>query len=165
MRAPDTGELVVHADRVYTFTPEGQRLRAWEIPVRTEHRCEIAVDSGGSVYVVGDPGRRVLKLDPAGRVLATFGQEFGEGDGQLFDPIGLTIDAAGRVWVAEWLRERGRVQGFAPDGRPLGTWWAGDDGQRFRAPQAVAVDAEGRLHVADRNLSGLVVITPGSTRD
>jgi hypothetical protein len=51
--APDTGEIVVYADDVFTFTPEGQRLGVRRIPFRTETRCGIAVDSAGYLYVVG----------------------------------------------------------------------------------------------------------------
>jgi hypothetical protein len=45
--------------------------------------------------------------------------------------------------------------GFAPDGRLLATSWVGDDGQRLRSPQGLAVDAWGRLHVSGRDLPGL----------
>jgi sugar lactone lactonase YvrE len=160
--APDTGEIVVyvHARDVYTFTPEGRRLRGWRLPFPAAPRCGIAVDPAGHLYVVGDQDRRVHKLDAAGRVLASFGGGRGEGDGQLFDPIGLAVDSAGRVYVADWLRERGRVHAFAPDGRLLGTWSVRDDGQRLRSPQGLAVDADGGLHVVDRSLPRLVTITP-----
>ena len=162
--APDTGEIVVYADGIYTFTPDGRRLDTRRrIPFRTETRCGIAVDAAGYLYVVDAPDHRVHKLDREGRVLASFGRGYGEGAGQLFDPIGLTVDAAGRVWVADWFRGAGRVHGFAPDGRLLGTWSVGDDGQRLRLPQGVAVDAQGRVHVADRDLPALVTITPRLT--
>lgn len=160
--APDTGEIIVYAAGIYTFTPDGRRLDTRRrIPLRTETRCGIAVDAAGHLYVVDALDHRVHKLDRAGHVLASFGRGYGEGAGQLFDPIGLTVDAAGRVWVADWFRGAGRVHGFAPDGQLLGTWSVGDDGQRLRLPQGVAVDAQGRLHVADRDLPGLVTITPG----
>ena len=158
--ASDTGEIVVYADDVFTFTPEGRRLGVRRIPLRTETRCGIAVDSAGYLYVVGDPDRRVHKLDAAGRVVARFGRGYGEGPGQLFDPIGLAVDASGRVYVADWFRGQGRVHGFAADGQLLGTWSVGDDGRRLRLPQGVAVDAQGRIHVADRDLPALVTITP-----
>jgi hypothetical protein len=67
------------------------------------------------------------------------------------------------VWVADWVRGQGRVHGFAPDGRHLGTWSVGDDGQRLRSPQAVAVDPWGRIVVADGALSTLATIAT-STR-
>jgi hypothetical protein len=159
---PDTGEIVVYGHAVYTFTPEGRRLAARRIAMQTETRCEVAVDAAGFLYVVGHPDRRVHKLDRDGRIVASFGRGYGEEPGQLFDPIGLTVDAAGRVWVADWFRGQGRVHGFAPDGGHLGTWWAGDDGQRLRSPSGVAVDPQGRIVVADRSLPGLVTITPGT---
>jgi sugar lactone lactonase YvrE len=162
--APETGEIVVYADDVFTFTPEGRRLGVRRIPFQVASRCGIAVDSAGYLYVVSDPDRRVHKLDADGRVVASFGRGYGEGEGQLFDPIGLAVDAAGRVYVLDWFRGRGRVHGFAPDGRLLGTWSVGDDGQRLRSPQALAVDAQGRIHVADHDLPALVTITPEAFR-
>jgi sugar lactone lactonase YvrE len=122
----------------------------------------MAIDAAGFLYVVGYPDRRVHNVDRNGRIVASFGRGYGEEEGQLFDPIGLTVDAAGRVWVADWFRGAGRVHGFAPDGRHLGTWSVGDDGQRLRLPQGIAVDAQGRLHVADHALPALVTITPGA---
>jgi hypothetical protein len=82
----------------------------------------------------------------------------------MFDPIGLAVDPAGRVYVADSLRGRGRILGFAPDGRLLGTWSVGDDGQRLRLPHGLAVDGEGRIHVTDSYLAALVTITPGTSR-
>jgi sugar lactone lactonase YvrE len=159
----DTAEIVVHGYAIYTFTSDGRRLDAWRIGMPTETRCEVAVDPTGHLYVVAAfPDRRVHELDRDGRILRSFGRGYGEGAGQLFDPIGLTVDASGRVWVADWLRGQGRVHGFAPDGTLLGTWSVGDDGQRLRSPQGVAVDAEGRIVVADRGLAGLVTITPSA---
>lgn len=86
---PETGEIVVYvpAHDVYTFTPEGRRLRGWRLPFPAAPRCGIAVDAAGHLYTVGDQDRRVHKLDAAGRVLTSFGGGRGEGDGQLFDPI------------------------------------------------------------------------------
>ncbi len=121
------------------------------------------MDRAGYLYVVGAPDHQVHKLDRDGRVLASFGRGYGEGDGQLFDPIGLAVDTAGRVYVADWLRGQGRVHGFAPDGRLLGTWSVGDDGQRLRSPIGVAVDAQGRIIVVDGALPMLATIAT-STR-
>jgi hypothetical protein len=157
---PDTGEIVVHACALHTFTPRGWRLDPRRLPFPIDPHCGIAVDAAGHLYVVGDRDRRVHQVDAAGRVLASFGEGRGEGDGQLFEPMGLAVDAAGRVWVADWLRGQGRVHGFAPDGTLLGTWRVGDDGQRLRSPQGLAVDGQGRIQVADRDLPGLVPITP-----
>jgi sugar lactone lactonase YvrE len=93
----------------------------------------------------------VHKVDRDGRVLASFGRGRGEGDGELFDPRSASLSTL-RAYVADWVRERGRVHAFAPDGSHLGTWSIGDDGQWLRSPQGLAVDTQGRLVVADRDL-------------
>jgi hypothetical protein len=63
------------------------------------------------------------------------------------------------VYVADGLGGQGRIHGFAPDGCHLGTWSVGDDAQHLRSPQGIAEDAQGRLHVVDRDLPTLVKIT------
>src|SRR5262249_3360582 len=97
--APDLGGIVAYADDVLTFTPGGLRLGTRRIPIQREARCGIAVDAAGFLYVVGSPDYRIHKLAPDGRVVASFGLGRGEGAGQLFDPIGLAVDATGRVYV------------------------------------------------------------------
>ena len=143
--APDTGEIVVYADDVFTFTPEGRRLGARRIPFQTETRCGIAVDSAGYLYVVGDPDHRVHKLDADGRVVASFGRGVRRGRGAALRPD-RPRGRRRRARLRRGLVPRpGRVHGFAPDGRILGTWSVGDDGQRLRSPQGIAVDAQGRI--------------------
>ena len=159
--APHTGEIVVHAGDVYTFARDGRRLDTRRIPFQTETRCGIAVDAAGYVYVVGAPDHRVHKVDRDGRVLASFGRGRGEGDGELFDPRSASLWTL-RAYVADWVRERGRVHAFAPDGSHLGTWSIGDDGQWLRSPQGLAVDTQGRLVVADRDLPAPMTITQGA---
>jgi hypothetical protein len=160
--APDTGEIVVHAYGVFVFAPDGQRLGGRPISIRVASRSEIAVDATGHLYVVSDPDRQVHKLDREGRVVASFGRGAGEGEGQLFDPAGLAVDAAGRVYVAERNMRAPRILQFDPDGRFVRAWTHGDDGQRLRSPTGLAVDAQGRIHVADRDRAVLVTITPGA---
>src|SRR5262249_22218665 len=71
----------------------------------------------------------------------------------LSDPTGLTVDAAGRVYVADRAWDRAASL-HSPNGAILGIWSVGDAGQRLRSPQASRwTPLEGRIHVADRNLA------------
>ena len=77
---------------------------------------------------------------------ASFGLGRGEGDGQLLQPIGLAVDSAGRVYVADWLRGQGRVHGFAPDGRLLGTWRSGTTASASGCRSGLGGRPDGRCH-------------------
>jgi DNA-binding beta-propeller fold protein YncE len=66
----------------------------------------------------------------------------------LAKPQGLTVDAAGRIWVAETLRHRVLV--FDARFRPLASLGStGEAPGQFREPQDLAVTPDGCLMVAD----------------
>jgi sugar lactone lactonase YvrE len=80
---------------------------------------DVTVADNGDIFVVqghmpgerGDP--RVLKFDPSGRFLATWGGK-GEGPGQFQVAHGVAIDAQGDLWVMD--RENSRIQVFDTSG-------------------------------------------------
>lgn len=80
---------------------------------------DVAVAQNGDVFVAqghtpgmrGDP--RVLKFDRAGRFLASWGGK-GTGPGQFDVAHGISLDAAGQVWVSD--RENSRIQIFDQGG-------------------------------------------------
>jgi DNA-binding beta-propeller fold protein YncE len=89
-----------------------------------------AAAAESSAVVDSGPGWRVRDLG----VVAPPGA----GRGQVLDPEGLTVDAFGRVYVADGALHR--VQRLEPDGRPL--WEAGQlgsDAGQFRRPSALAL--------------------------
>jgi DNA-binding beta-propeller fold protein YncE len=90
---------------------------------------------------------RLQKFDPEGRFIMTWGT-FGSGPGQLNMPWGVAVDAADRVYVADWRNDR--LQVFDADGRHLATIGSSGtkDGQ-FRRPAGICIDGAGHLIVAD----------------
>ncbi len=128
--------------------------------VRFDEPVGIAVDAAGNVYV-GDADS-IREITPAGVVttLAGSGQR-GSADGigsaaQFSDPEGLSVDAAGNVYVADLGNET--IRKITPAG--VVTTLAGSPGQRagidgtgsaarFDGPDGVAVDAAGNVYVAD----------------
>src|SRR5688572_3936787 len=121
----------------------------------------VTVAPDGSIYVA-DAGRaqRVRRIAPDGTVTTVAGGELGYRDGPAstarFDtPSGLAFDAGGGVLVAD--TGNNAIRRIAPDGSV--TTVAGDgipgylDGParqaRFRGPTGIAVDAAGRIIVAD----------------
>jgi sugar lactone lactonase YvrE len=75
-----------------------------------------------------------------------------EGDGSVagkfLNPIGIALDSAGNVYVAD--TGNNRIQKFDKDGVPKGIWGAQGSGDaQFDQPTGVAVDGEGNVFVAD----------------
>lgn len=124
----------------------------------------VAVDTSGFVYVADAGNCTIRKITPDGwvstlaGVAGFFGSADGPGGEALFgSPIGLTVDRAGLVYVADAANNTIRL--ITPDG--VVTTLAGSarvlpgsaDGigsaARFSAPSGVAVDSAGVLYVSD----------------
>jgi hypothetical protein len=130
--------------------------------------CSLAVDAQSNVYVAD--GYRVRRIDTAGTVTTYAGTgELGyAGDGgpateaQLGEIAAIAADGAGNVYVADSGNHRvrridsaGMITTYAGTGR---RGYSGDGGAATEAqlssPCGVAVDASGRLHVADSGNPG-----------
>ncbi len=112
----------------------------------------IAVDGSGDVFVTDSNNGRLLVFEAAGAVRAQVGR--GSGQGNLGLPRGLGIDDKGRVFVTDSTGQGVFVYRVPGEDSPrleyLG-YFGGEgiaDGA-FRYPNSVAVDARGRLYVAD----------------
>jgi sugar lactone lactonase YvrE len=127
----------------------------------------VAVDPAGNVYITDYGNNRLRRVDVATGVITTvagIGTYGSSGDGgpaasaALGNPVGVAVDAAGNLFVADYGNSRVRrvdaatgvittlagtgVEGFGGDGGPA-------TGASLRFPQAVAVDVAGNLFVAD----------------
>jgi len=101
----------------------------------------------------GGCSKHALPTGPLADLLAEyrFVQAWGDsgsGDGQLFRPKGVAVDASGDVYVMD--SGNSRIQKFSNDGQYLTQWgsFGTGDGQ-FRWVQNLAVDANGNVYVAD----------------
>lgn len=73
---------------------------------------------------------------------------FGAEPGELNEPLGVCVSAAGDIYVADTFNHR--VQVFNKAGEPLCTWGeAGSAPGQFVAPRAIAVSLKGEVFVAD----------------
>ena len=130
----------------------------------------LALDATGNLYVADTGNHAIRKVTPAGVVstlagTGTPGFRDGPGRQAQFDgPMGVAIDAAGRVIVADAYNDR--IRAIAPDGTVTtlaGGPAPGDvDGPgaqaRFDTPCAVLVDTLGRIVVADTRNDALRAI-------
>jgi DNA-binding beta-propeller fold protein YncE len=112
----------------------------------------IGVDGAGNVFVTDSNNGRLLMFDAAGNLRAQVGR--GSGQGNLGLPRGLAVDEKGRIFVVD-ATGMGVFVYTAPtdDNRRmeflgfLGGEGAADG--KFAYPNSAAIDARGRLYVAD----------------
>ena len=175
----ERGEPLVFGDRSWVTVVAGEGVAdVRDGPSRLARFSDpfgVAVAPDGSIYVA-DAGRaqRVRRIAPDGIVTTVAGGELGYRDGPSstarFDtPSGLAVDAGGGVLVAD--TGNNAIRRIAPDGSV--TTVAGDgipgyrDGParqaRFRGPTGIAVDARGRIIVADTYNDRIRSIDPDGT--
>jgi peptidylamidoglycolate lyase len=156
--------------QVYKFSPDGHLLLtlgergvAGHDSRHFNRPTAVAVSPDGSFYVSdGYRNTRVMKFAADGSFLFQWGTK-GTGPGQFDLPHGITLDAAGRVYVAD--RSNQRVQVFDASGHFLRQWKGGEIGR----PYAVAIDQSGTAFVADGGdqappgRSAFVVLQPDGT--
>jgi sugar lactone lactonase YvrE len=118
----------------------------------------VSVGPDGRIYVVEEGTHRVSIFDKDGNFLTTLGQQ-GTGDvaGVFFNrPNGISISSTGDIIVADTWNYR--IQRFNAAGELLSRWGkAGEFGWDAQTdpvdglwgPRDVAVDAQGRVYVAD----------------
>jgi uncharacterized repeat protein (TIGR01451 family) len=140
---------------------------------------DVAVDAAGNLYVADSANHRVRKVAANGTIstVAGTGTAGYSGDGglatsaQLNGPDGLTVDAAGNLYIAEYANNsvrkvapNGVISTFAGNGT-LG--YSGDGGAatsaQLNAPHGMAASPGGSLYIADSNNSVVRVVASNGT--
>jgi hypothetical protein len=143
----DTGN-----NRIEKFTADGQFVAQWGTPGAGEGQFQdpagIAVDASGYVYVADAANYRVQRFKADGEFDCQWGSQ-GSADGQFAYLYGIAADRLGSVYVSE----RNRVQVFTSTGdfvAKLGVFSvAGSQPGQFNGAAGMAIDADGRLYIAD----------------
>ncbi|MGN6603931.1 MAG: gliding motility-associated C-terminal domain-containing protein [Ginsengibacter sp.] len=130
----------------------------------------ICLDASGNLYVSDAVNERIQKFPPGSTrmtngITVAGGNGGGSGANQVDYPIGICIDAAGNLYIADELNQR--VQKWAPEAT-FGVTVAGGNGKgnsanQFNDPYDVAVDALGNLYVVDWLNNRVQKFPPGST--
>lgn len=120
----------------------------------------LAIDRLGNLYVADTGNNAIRKIGPDGRVTTLAGGERGYQDGSgraaRFDgPVGVAVDRAGNVYVADTYNDR--IRRIAPDGTVTTVAGSGTPGgadgsgaaSAFDTPGGIAIDKAGVLYVAD----------------
>lgn len=121
----------------------------------------LAFDSGGNLYVADRNNCLIRKITAAGAVITISGTTVpgvmnGNGTSASFDhPDGLTIDAAGNLYIADTFNNlvrqmtpAGNVTSYAGTGS-TGVSNGPGDVATFSTPRQLAIDAAGTIYVTD----------------
>jgi sugar lactone lactonase YvrE len=133
----------------------------------------IAVDARGNAYVTDLLDNTVRKITPAGVVttLAGLAGQRGSADGigaaARFDaPLGVAVDAAGTVYVADGFNQTirkitpaGEVTTLAGTAGARGSADGTGSAARFSTPSGVAVDGAGNVYIADTDNHAIRKVT------
>jgi sugar lactone lactonase YvrE len=143
----------------------------------------VAVDSAGNLYIADTLNQKIRKISPTGVVTTLAGTTSGFADGvglteaKFVNPTGVTVDAAGNVYVADAgnskirkISTMGMVTTLA--GSNDGFLDATGTAAKFSIPRGVASDIFGNVFVADTYnykirkiiLSGAVTTMAGTTQ-
>jgi len=121
----------------------------------------VHVDREGNVWVTDDAptpvsgkGHQVIKFDPDGKVLMTLGKPGvpGAGSDTFNRPSDVVVASNGDIFVADGHGgdSNARIVKFSRNGRFLTSWGRKGTGRgEFDTPHGLAMDARGRLFVAD----------------
>ena len=127
----------------------------------------VTVDTSGNLFIADQSNHRIRKVDNNGIISTVAGKvtSGGSGDGgfatnaNLFYPLGVAVDAAGNLFIADRFNQRIRKvdnNGIIITVAGNGTiGYSGDDGfatsARLQYPSGVTVDAAGNLFIADQS--------------
>ena len=136
----------------------------------------ITVDRFGNVYVADTANHRIRVIAPGGAVATIAGSGLaGYADGvgteaAFHNPTDVKLDAQDNLWVADFANRR--VRRISP--QDVVTTEAGSgikgsrDGQALEAqlggPVGLAIDASGRIFIADQDSQAIRVLIDGSVR-
>ncbi len=170
-----------HAQTVYTpyaFTNFAGRFQGTNDGIGSAAQFKqpegVAVDSAGIVYVADRGNNTIRKITPDGAVttLAGTGGQSGSTNGtgseaRFNAPIGLAVDGAGIVYVADSQNQTirkitpmGEVTTLAGSAGSAGSANGTGSVARFNRPFGVALDSATNIYVADCNNNRIRKVTP-----
>lgn len=170
----DSGDRVYvfgrQSSHVFVYESDGTFVHAWgHDDWTTTHGLTVGPDD--MLYLTDSGGHSVEKFTRDGQHLQTFGpkgvpsdtgydksfpdqasrsKSIRQASGPYYLPCTVAVAPDGVVYVADGYGNA-RIHRFAPDGRYLGGWGEPGTGPgQFNLPHGIAIDAQGRVLIADR---------------
>lgn len=154
MAVSEKDELYVvdKTGRIQVFLPDGTFQRGWRTPEINQGKpTGLAWSNDGNLLVADTHYFRVLFYSPDG-VLETqrvIGGEFGDAPGQFHFVTDVVEDQRGHFFVGQY-GQIDQIQEFGPDCSFIRRWGSqGSELNQFSRPQALLIDENGLLWVAD----------------
>ena len=165
---------ITPAGEVSTLAGSGAAGNADGVGSAASFNCPagVCVDAAGNLYVADADNNKIRRITPAGVVctLAGSGSQ-GAADGvgsaaSFRNPIGVCVDAAGNIIVAD--RGNNKIRRITPAGEVSTLAGSGVAGMAdgvgtaasFFCPNGVSADAAGNIYVADEDNHKIRRITP-----
>ena len=145
---------------VQKLGPGGRLIAEWAPGLYGPRK--IAIGANDSIYVVDSGRNRIVKFNPDGQVLASWGSE-GTGDGQFRGVSSVAVDPINnKVYVADPINSR--IQAFDSDGRFL-TKWAVPEWRQPVGFEDIAIDpARNRLYASSAHMDSVLVFDLNGSR-
>ena len=156
--------IVIAAVHTYAQENPYRAVGGWaQLPAGMKWGAVISVDvdAKGNVWVFHRDDPPILKFDPSGKLLTSFGK------GMFAQPHGMTIDRDGNIWVTDAQNKDGKGQQvfkLSPEGKVLMTLGkagvAAEGPDSFNGPTDVIIAPNGDIFVSDghvMNANGRIV--------
>ncbi len=126
----------------------------------------VSIDREGNILISEGWGFRLVKLDPDGNPVWSFGVPgvfYPRDNNHLCDPGIVAVDSSGKIYVPDGCYAR--VQIISPDGDYLDTLGTGSGtGEyEFNRPTGVAIDFIGNIYVVDSGNQRVMIYDPSLT--
>src|SRR5579884_822352 len=148
---------------VQKLTPEGKFIAEWKGSAPGFYGPRrITISPDDSIYVVNSGHNQVVKFNPDGRVLTTWGSE-GSGDGQFNGLSSVAVDPVDdKLYVADPLNRR--IQVFDSNGKFLTKWPVPEWGQTLGFEDLVVDSQRGRLYASSAHMNLVLVFDLNGAR-
>ena len=114
----------------------------------------ITIDSDNSFYIADSGNSRIIKFDPKGNMLFSWGK-LGSSNGEFRHPTGVFVNS-NYVYVAD--TGNARIQMFDKLGNFIYSWGTyGNDNGMFHTPVSISADSSGNLFVVDSGLNTIQI--------